>query len=289
MTHPDGFRNIGEIARTIQDVLIGMVREFLMLQRIDMLDVEQEQVRVVHQLLEFAEERLSPSERLSAGVDTGVYAALLRLLEKLRQEVDLEQRFSTAHGDATIFSPIGAIAFGFGEELFGRHLLPLSNFPRVGILTIAAAHAATLKENDETDAWSVNRTERFRRMNVTCHIMIKPSPLHLSRIERNAQFCFELIRSIRSVGDSNKRFWTPPLMREMEGTFPVLLFYKFSCAWRAITSSCCSRVRSMNFTAYPLTRMVKLAYSSFSGCSIASRSLSTPKTFTLRWCAPRSK
>ena len=156
MTHPDGFSNLGEIARTIQDVLIGMVREFLMLQRIDMLDVEQEQVRVVHQLLEFAEKRLASGERLSAGVDTGVYAALLRLLEKLRQEVDLEQRFSTAHGDAAIFSPIGAIAFGFGEELFGRHLLPLPSFPRVGILTIAAAHATTLKENDETDAWSVN-------------------------------------------------------------------------------------------------------------------------------------
>ena len=87
-----------------------------MLQRIDMLDVEQEQVRVVHQLLKFAEERLASGERLSTGVDTGVYAALLGLLEKLRQEVDLEQRFSTTHGDASLFSPIGAIAFGFGEE-----------------------------------------------------------------------------------------------------------------------------------------------------------------------------
>ena len=131
------------------------------------------------QLLEFAKKRLASGERLSAGVDTGVYAALLRLLEKLRQEVDLEQRFSTAHGDAAIFSPIGAIAFGFGEKLFGCHLLPLPSFPSVGILTIAAAHATTLKENDEADTWPVNRTEGFRRMNVTCHIMIKPSPLHL--------------------------------------------------------------------------------------------------------------
>ena len=197
MTHPDGFRNIGEIARTIQDVLIGMVREFLMLQRIDMFDVEQEQVRVVHQLLEFAKKRLASGERLSAGVDTGVYAALLGLLEKLRQEVDLEQRFSTAHGDAALFSPIGAIAFGFGEEIFGGHLLPLSYFPSVGILTIAAAHTATLEENDEADTWPVNRTEGFRRMNMTCHIMIKPSPLHLFR-ERG---CSALAAGIIGMSD----------------------------------------------------------------------------------------
>ena len=34
------------------------------------------------------------------------------------------------------------------------------------------------------------------------------------------------------------------------------------------------------------TRMVKFWYSSFSGCSMASLSFSTPKTFTFKWCAP---
>ena len=58
---------------------------------------------------------------------------------------------------------------------------------------------------------------------------------------------------------------------------------------RLMTSSCCSRERSMNLTAYPLTRIVKLAYSGFSGCSIASTSFSVPNTFTFRWCAPRVK
>ena len=54
----------------------------------------------------------------------------------------------------------------------------------------------------------------------------------------------------------------------------------------AITSNCCSLVRSINLTAYPDTRIVKFAYSGFSGCSIASISLSVPNTFTFRWCAP---
>ena len=57
----------------------------------------------------------------------------------------------------------------------------------------------------------------------------------------------------------------------------------------AITSNCCSRVRSINLTAYPETLIVKFWYSSFSGCSIQSMSFSVPNTFTFKWCAPWSK
>ena len=69
-----------------------------------------------------------------------------------------------------------------------------------------------------------------------------------------------------------------PLTRSAKGRHYMRLWQV-----REITSSCCSRVRSMNFTAYPETRMVKFAYSGFSGCSIASMSFSVPKTLTLRW------
>ena len=58
--------------------------------------------------------------------------------------------------------------------------------------------------------------------------------------------------------------------------------YIFSWKVRLITSICCSLVRSMNLTAYPDTRMVKLAYSGFSGWFIASMSFSRPNTLTLR-------
>lgn len=76
---------------------------------------------------------------------------------------------------------------------------------------------------------------------------------------------------------------------EYAGTWPahsgmldIFLYYILSWHVREITSSCCSFVRSMNLTAYPDTRIVKFAYSSFSGCSIASMSFSLPNTFTLR-------
>lgn len=81
------------------------------------------------------------------------------------------------------------------------------------------------------------------------------------------------------------------LFRKLEyaGTWPahsgmldIFLYYILSWHVREITSSCCSLVRSMNLTAYPDTRIVKFAYSSFSGCSIASMSFSLPNTFTLR-------
>ncbi len=66
------------------------------------------------------------------------------------------------------------------------------------------------------------------------------------------------------------------------GMLDIFLYYILSWHVREITSSCCSLVRSMNLTAYPDTRIVKFAYSSFSGCSIASMSFSLPNTFTLR-------
>ena len=75
---------------------------------------------------------------------------------------------------------------------------------------------------------------------------------------------------------------------EYAGTGPAhsgmldIFFYILSWHVREITSSCCSLVRSMNLTAYPDTLIVKFAYSSFSGCSIASMSFSLPNTFTLR-------
>ena len=72
------------------------------------------------------------------------------------------------------------------------------------------------------------------------------------------------------------RRYGPPVdaWRSVKAGAPCLCALEGSCepvpyilSWqvRAITSSCCSRVRSMNFTAYPETRMVKLAYSGFSG------------------------
>lgn len=66
------------------------------------------------------------------------------------------------------------------------------------------------------------------------------------------------------------------------GMLDIFLYYILSWHVREITSSCCSLVRSMNLTAYPDTLIVKFAYSSFSGCSIASMSFSLPNTFTLR-------
>jgi len=75
-----------------------------------------------------------------------------------------------------------------------------------------------------------------------------------------------------------------PLPSELGyGVFcPYRMAYKLAWHVLDITSICCSFVKSMNFTAYPDTRIVKFAYSSFSGCSIASISFSVPNTFTFR-------
>lgn len=96
----------------------------------------------------------------------------------------------------------------------------------------------------------------------------------------------------------NFKFFQPFLLPKMAGK--IFLQKYFTChlfnytqqakivtyllAWNVleITSNCCSLVRSINLTAYPDTRIVKFAYSGFSGCSIASSSFSLPNTFTFR-------
>lgn len=57
----------------------------------------------------------------------------------------------------------------------------------------------------------------------------------------------------------------------------------YTDSWKVllITSSCCSRVSRLKFTAYPETRMVKVGY--FSGFSIASIKISRFITFTFKW------
>lgn len=60
----------------------------------------------------------------------------------------------------------------------------------------------------------------------------------------------------------------------------------YAPAWnvRASTSSCCSLVSFTKFTAYPLTLTVNCGYAS--GCSIASRSVFSSRTFTFAWYSP---
>ena len=164
MADPDWFADLVKVARQIEDVLVGAAGQLSVRLVVNQLDIEQQQVGVFHQLIKFAEIRLLSCERISTGIQRCVNAVLFCLAEQLDQEVDLQQRFSAAHGNAAFFSPVVFIA-----ERFFQHLvcgLPVGIFccPGVRVVAELAAHVAALHKNHVAYARSVDGTETLDRM-----------------------------------------------------------------------------------------------------------------------------
>ena len=164
MADPDRFADLVEVARQIEDVLVGAAGQLSVRLVVNQLDIEQQQVGVFHQLIKFAEIRLLSCERISTGIQCCVNAVLFCLAEQLDQEVDLQQRFSAAYSNAAFFAPVIFVA----ERLF-QHLirgLPVGIFRRPGVRVVAelAAHVAALHENHVAYARSVDGSEALDRM-----------------------------------------------------------------------------------------------------------------------------
>ena len=164
MADPDRFADLVEVARQIEDVLVGAASQLSVRLVVNQLDIEQQQVGVFHQLIKFAEIRLLSCERISTGIQCCVNAVLFCLAEQLDQEVNLQQRFSAAYGNAALFAPVIFVA----ERLF-QHLirgLPVGIFRRPGVRVVAelAAHVAALHENHVAYARSVDGSEALDRM-----------------------------------------------------------------------------------------------------------------------------
>lgn len=139
---------------------------------VDVLEVEEHGVGALHQPQELTIKRLLTREGLRGRVETGVNAPTVRFFEKFDESVDLQQRLSAAHGDATFLPPVGSVAFRLVEELSdGHRLAPFgTRCPRVGVVTVTAPHAAPLEKNDKTNSRPVYRAEGFERVNMK-HIL----------------------------------------------------------------------------------------------------------------------
>ena len=147
VSNPNGLMDVGEIAGTIQYVLVAVTCKPTMLLAIDVLDVEQYQVGSLHQALELIKEWLLASKRLSSCVETGVDAATMGLLEQVDQKINLQQSLASANGDAAIGAPVAAVALGLVEQFTDRCRCATgvgTSAPGVGVVAVAAAHLTTL-------------------------------------------------------------------------------------------------------------------------------------------------
>ena len=86
---PDALADFRKEARAVEDVRVVRTRKLTMRRGVDVLQVKEQEVRRVHQSPELPEPRLFAGERTRRRINAGVDALLLRLLEKLRQKVEL--------------------------------------------------------------------------------------------------------------------------------------------------------------------------------------------------------
>ena len=78
-----------KISREIENILVRVPGEPLVLLRVDMLYVQHDKVRILHERRYLRHERLLPRERLPRGIKHRAGAVLLRETIELGQKVDL--------------------------------------------------------------------------------------------------------------------------------------------------------------------------------------------------------
>ena len=167
---PDGLLDAVKVAEKIDDVLVAVAREFFVGFGIDVLDVHEQEVGGFHQSLELCKRLTCAPECDSARVDARVDSRRFCRLEEFNHEVDLCEWFAAAYGDAAVGSPVGLVAHGFFQQVFGAHfersvLCPVCAFrpeiPCFRVVAELAAHGTALQKYDKADSWSIDRSERF--------------------------------------------------------------------------------------------------------------------------------
>ena len=142
--YPDGFANFRQVSCTVQNVVVGPASQLFMLIRINVLDVEKQQIGIFHQFFELLKENSCAPERLCRRVETGIYALRLCLAEELNEEVYLQQSLSPTHRYAALRALVDSKANGFRQQFVCRHQLVGMAVPCVRVMTITATHGATL-------------------------------------------------------------------------------------------------------------------------------------------------
>ena len=100
VSDPDGSAAVGKIPQHIKDVGVVLAGQGNMPLRVNMLYIHDEKIGQPAQLAEFRQKMRLPREGLSRRVDAGVDSPQLGVAEKIKQEVDLQQRFA-----ATVMPP----------------------------------------------------------------------------------------------------------------------------------------------------------------------------------------
>lgn len=134
-----------------------------------MLYIEHNEICKGDELIKFLPVTLT--EGRSRGIEAGMYPFFFREGEKLRQKVDLNEGLTAACGYSAAFVE-GEIPCHFCERfLGGKREGRVFYIPRIGVMTVEAAHGTALEKYDESNSRAVDRAKGFYGMKPTpCHI-----------------------------------------------------------------------------------------------------------------------
>src|SRR5699024_7442154 len=129
----------------------------------------QQQICVLHELIELSEERLFPCKRRAARVDRRVDPLFLCFLKQFDHEIYLKQRFSPAHRYSAAVLPVGSVPQRLRQQLVRALLLPHLHVPGIRVVAELAPHRTSCDKNNKTYAWPVDRAKTLCRMDISVH------------------------------------------------------------------------------------------------------------------------
>ena len=119
VAYPDGLADFVEVTEHVQVVIDGVARQFLVLCRVDNLEVNEQEVGGLHETFELAEVRLITNKAYTRRVNAGVDSRRLGRLEEFDEEIHLHQGLAAAHGDAAVFPPVAPVAESLFQKVVG--------------------------------------------------------------------------------------------------------------------------------------------------------------------------
>ena len=157
--YPHGDSVVGEPAGHGQNAVVRLPGEGVVSGGVELLEVEQDEVRVLHEAAEVGIKGLLLGEGTAGGVERGVYPLLFGQAEELRHEFHLQQRLAPADGDTAVILPIVAIAQGTLQQGGRLPLRASLQGPGLRVVAIAAAHHAALHKDHEAHPRAIHQTE----------------------------------------------------------------------------------------------------------------------------------
>ena len=137
--------------------------------RVDVLDVQQDQIRHFHQFIQLVViARLARAVGNAGGIQAGVDVLLPGQGKQLQHKIDLHQGLAAGDGDAAL-AVKSRVALVFPDQGLGRADRAGVHLPGIRVVAVLAAHGTALQEYHKPHAGSIHSAEALSGMDKSVH------------------------------------------------------------------------------------------------------------------------